>query len=126
MEDGLYWIVSRVEGLPEGACCGAGGVFVDAEFSGRGAVFADGSAPALIARCECAFGRGVGEAAFVNEVNEALGEAMETQVWLDHALDAGYPTEEMHHEHDRAWQEIGATLQSMIEKSSTFCGGSTP
>ena len=29
-------------------------------------------------------------AAFVNKIDEALGEAYETQSWLDDALDAGY------------------------------------
>jgi four helix bundle protein len=28
--------------------------------------------------------------AFVNKTNEALGEAMETQAWLDHALACSY------------------------------------
>ena len=28
--------------------------------------------------------------AFVNKLSEALGEAMETQAWLDHALACGY------------------------------------
>jgi hypothetical protein len=26
-------------------------------------------------------------AAFVNKIDEAMGEAMETQAWLDHAFD---------------------------------------
>src|SRR5262245_58691121 len=29
-------------------------------------------------------------AAFINTISEAMGEAMETQVWLDHALDCDY------------------------------------
>src|SRR6266542_6834882 len=29
-------------------------------------------------------------AAFINKIDEALGEAMETQAWLDHAFDCGY------------------------------------
>jgi four helix bundle protein len=32
------------------------------------------------------------EAAFVSKVNDALGEATETQAWLDHAMDSGYIT----------------------------------
>ena len=32
------------------------------------------------------------QAAFINKINEALGEAMETQAWLDHALLCGYIT----------------------------------
>jgi four helix bundle protein len=30
------------------------------------------------------------EAAFISKINDALGEATETQSWLDHAFDAGY------------------------------------
>ena len=33
-------------------------------------------------------------AAFINKVNEGLGEAMETQAWLDHALACSYLREE--------------------------------
>jgi len=29
-------------------------------------------------------------AAFVNKIDEAMGEAMETQAWLDHAVDCDY------------------------------------
>jgi four helix bundle protein len=29
-------------------------------------------------------------AAFINKIDEAMGEAMETQAWLDHALDCDY------------------------------------
>src|SRR5215813_12188721 len=53
-------------------------------------------------------------AAFVNKVNEALGEAMETQAWLDHALACEYIEMGRHHELDDAWQHIGAMLNRMI------------
>ena len=61
------------------------------------------------------------EAAFVNKVNEALGEAMETQAWLDHALACSYLEAELYQELDKAWQEIGAMLQGMIDRSDKFC-----
>ena len=60
-------------------------------------------------------------AAFVNKVNEALGEAMETQAWLDHALACGYIKEERHRELDDAWQHIGAMLNRMIDRADVFC-----
>jgi four helix bundle protein len=60
-------------------------------------------------------------AAFVNKVNEALGEAMETQAWLDHALACEYIEIERHHELDDAWQHIGAMLNRMIERADDFC-----
>ena len=37
-----------------------------------------------------AWARRMYPAAFVNKLDEALGEAMETQAWLDHAFDCGY------------------------------------
>lgn len=61
------------------------------------------------------------EAAFINKVNEALGEAMETQAWLDHALDCTYIDADVHRNLDHAWQEIGAMLQGMIDQSEKFC-----
>lgn len=61
------------------------------------------------------------EAAFVNKVNEALGEAMETQAWLDHALDCSYLEERHFNELNAAWQEIGAMLNAIIAKAAAFC-----
>jgi len=61
------------------------------------------------------------QAAFVNKINEALGEAMETQAWLDHALDCGYLNAAKHGEFDAAWQSIGAMLQKMMDRADTFC-----
>src|SRR5438093_9714130 len=60
-------------------------------------------------------------AAFVNKVNESLGEAMETQAWLDHALECGYITDVQHRELDNAWQHIGAMLNRMIQCAGDFC-----
>lgn len=61
------------------------------------------------------------QAAFVSKINEALGEAMETQAWLDHALDCAYLNVAMHAELDAAWQAIGGMLQKMIDRADTFC-----
>ncbi len=60
-------------------------------------------------------------AAFVSKVDEALGEAMETQVWLDHALDCGYLSPATHTQLDTAWQSVGAMLQRMIARADSFC-----
>jgi len=48
--------------------------------------------------------------AFVNKTNEALGEAMETQAWLDHALACSYISDVQHRQFDAGWQHIGAML----------------
>jgi len=61
------------------------------------------------------------QAAFINKINEALGEAMETQAWLDHALDCAYLNPVKHREFDAAWQSIGAMLQKMMDRADTFC-----
>jgi len=60
-------------------------------------------------------------AAFVNKVNESLGEAMETQAWLDHALACDYIDARQHADLDKAWQRVGAMLNKMIQKADTFC-----
>jgi four helix bundle protein len=60
-------------------------------------------------------------AAFINKISEALGEAMETQAWLDHALECGYINAAKHHELDGAWQHIGAMLYMMIQRADEFC-----
>jgi four helix bundle protein len=73
---------------------------------------------ALIAE---AWGRRRYAAAFVNKLNEALAEAMETQSWLDHALDCAYISTTLHRELDDGWQHIGAMLNRMMERAETFC-----
>lgn len=62
------------------------------------------------------------EGVFVNKISEALGEATETQVWLDHALDCGYIKAVEYKDYDACWGEIGGKLQSMIDKAPSFCG----
>ncbi len=60
-------------------------------------------------------------AAFVNKIDEAMGEAMETQAWLDHSVDCNYLDRGQYRELDEAWQHIGAMLNRMIERSDDFC-----
>jgi four helix bundle protein len=61
------------------------------------------------------------EAAFVSKVNDALGEATETQAWLDHAVDSCYITAAQFKELDAKWQQIGAMLNKMTERAHDFC-----
>ena len=49
-----------------------------------------------------------------------MTEAMETQVWLDHALCCGYIDKEKHRDLDGDWQRLGGMLHEMIDKASTF------
>jgi len=60
-------------------------------------------------------------AAFINKIDEALGEAMETQAWLDHAMDSGYMDRGQHRVLDETWQRIGAMLNRMIQRSDDLC-----
>jgi four helix bundle protein len=60
-------------------------------------------------------------AAFVNKLNEAMGEATETQCWLDHALACDYITPNQHRDLDLTWQRIGAMLQNTIRRANDFC-----
>ena len=60
-------------------------------------------------------------AAFTNKTGEAMGEAMETQAWLDHAVDCAYIDSGQHHDLDRAWHHVSAMLNRMIERADTFC-----
>ena len=60
-------------------------------------------------------------AAFINKIDEALGESMETQAWLDHAKDSGYLNPQQHRELDETWQKIGAMLNRMIQRADDFC-----
>lgn len=61
------------------------------------------------------------KAAFVNKIDEALGEAQETQAWLDHALDCGYFKQSEFDRLDSQWQAIGGMLSRMIDRASDFC-----
>jgi four helix bundle protein len=60
-------------------------------------------------------------AAFINKIDEAMGEAMETQAWLDHALDCDYLDRSQHHALDEVWQKVGAMLNRMIQRADDFC-----
>src|SRR5437762_12606215 len=55
-------------------------------------------------------------AAFINKLDEALGEAMETQAWLDHAMDSGYMDSRQHRALDETWQKVGAMLNRMTRR----------
>src|SRR6184192_3876893 len=61
------------------------------------------------------------KAAFVNKIDEALGEAYETESWLDDALDSAYLSKEKFEELDRRYDAIGAMLSRMIDRADDFC-----
>jgi len=60
-------------------------------------------------------------AAFVNKIDEALGEAYETQSWLDDALDSEYVSKEKFDDLDNRYNAIGGMLSRMIDRADDFC-----
>jgi four helix bundle protein len=61
------------------------------------------------------------KAAFINKIDEALGESMETQAWLDHALDCGYLAPADCRALDAKCQSVCAMLARMIDRAADFC-----
>ena len=61
------------------------------------------------------------KAAFINKIDEALGEANETQSWLDDALDAAYFSATDFEELNGRYQAIGGMLSRMIDRADDFC-----
>ena len=61
------------------------------------------------------------KAVFINKIDEALGEASETQSWLDDALDCGYLDSGQFEKMDSDWRSVAAMLARMIDRASDFC-----
>ena len=61
------------------------------------------------------------KAAFINKIDEALGEANETQSWLDDALDAQYLSPANFNDLNDRYQAIGGMLSRMIDRADDFC-----
>ena len=60
------------------------------------------------------------EAVFVNKMNEAEGEAAETQSWLEYCVRCGYLTASKGRELHRTYDRILGKLVSMGNKPETF------
>lgn len=61
------------------------------------------------------------KAAFINKIDEALGEANETQSWLDDSLDAEYLSAAAFKDLNEQYQAIGGMLSRMIDRADDFC-----
>lgn len=68
-----------------------------------------------------AWGRRRYKAVFVRKLDEALGEATETQSWLDVARDADYLSDEEFNVRDAKCISIGQMLSRMIDRADDFC-----
>ena len=61
------------------------------------------------------------KAAFINKIDEALGETYETQSWLDDAVDDGYVSLQDFKALDDNYDAIGGMLSRMIDRADDFC-----
>jgi four helix bundle protein len=68
-----------------------------------------------------AWGKRRYEKHFVSKLTDADAEQMETQHWVAEALDCGYLSPSDAAQLNSALVEIGRMLNSMIEKSDSFC-----
>ena len=57
---------------------------------------------------------------FVNKLSDADGEAAETQVWLNFALDCGYISDEQFKGLISKYEEVGRMLGSMMATPEKF------
>lgn len=64
--------------------------------------------------------------AFINTLSQALGEATETQAWLDLARDCEYVSEQNYEAMNAEWQIIGAMIQRMIDREDQFAPLKSP
>ena len=69
-----------------------------------------------------AWGKRAYERHFVSKLTDADAEQLETQHWIDVALDCGYLTQEQHTLLLADLSEIGKMLHSMVAKASQLCG----
>ncbi|MDQ5844773.1 MAG: four helix bundle protein [Acidobacteriota bacterium] len=56
----------------------------------------------------------------VNKLTDSDGEATETQVWLDFALDCGYMSQEKHDHLIESYEEVGRMLSGMMKDPTRF------
>jgi four helix bundle protein len=68
-----------------------------------------------------AWGRRRYKAVFVNKLDEAPGEATETQSWLDDARDSKYLSDDKFNEVDSNCIVICRMLSRMIDRAEDFC-----
>lgn len=61
------------------------------------------------------------EAYFVSKLTDADGECLETQHWIETALDCNYITSEQSANLVAQYDEIGCLIAGMIAKASMFC-----
>jgi four helix bundle protein len=63
---------------------------------------------------------------FVSKLTDAVGEELETQHWIEAAQDCAYLSPEISTQLLEKYDTLGKMLNSMINKSASFCGKSAP
>ena len=56
----------------------------------------------------------------INKLTDCDGEATETQIWLDFALDCGYMSQQDHDRLISGYEEVGKMLGGMMANASKF------
>ena len=69
-----------------------------------------------------AWGKRRYEKHFLSKLTDADAEQMETQHWVGEALDCGYLSAANAAQLNSGLEEVGKMLNSMMEKSDSFCG----
>ena len=62
---------------------------------------------------------------FISKLTDAVGEELETQHWIEAAQDCAYLSPETSSGLLEKYDTLGKMLNSMINKSASFCGKST-
>jgi four helix bundle protein len=73
-----------------------------------------------------AWGKRRYEKHFISKLTDADGEQLETQHWIETALDCSYLSKDKAKELLSTCESIGKMIFSMIKKSHLFCGKDTP
>ena len=61
---------------------------------------------------------------FISKLTDADGEQLETQHWIETAVDCGYVPAKVGHGLLLQYESIGKMLNSMMAKASSFCNAS--
>jgi four helix bundle protein len=79
------------------------------------------SSRAVCAMIAEAWGRRRYRAVFIHKLDEALGEACESQAWLQFAHRHGYIADREPAELNESYQGIGGRINRMIDRADDFC-----
>jgi four helix bundle protein len=82
------------------------------------------SSRSISAQIAEAWGKRRYENHFISKLTDSDSEQLETQHWIEVSVECGYLNSEKSQELLQKCESIGKMLQSMIDKSSMFCGKS--